>query len=195
MGTWFDIEEDAMTDTWNRDDLFHEVTNVGAGNAATALSELLMTKVHMGLPRSTRTTSADLIADLPTDKPIAVTIIGVVGDLDGHIVSIFGPADAYGPILGVGDDDLDSAFGEIGNIVSAKFLVAVTELTGHFAEVTPPKVARPFVPELGSIIDDLATETPMTCILSPLHLDGSNIDAHIAFVPSAPTVELLGGLL
>jgi chemotaxis protein CheC len=175
--------------------MFQEVANVGAGNAATALSELMMTQVHMGLPRSTQATSAELISDLPEDTPIAVCIIEVIGDLEGHLVTAFGDAEQFATTLGVGDADLDSAIGEIGNILCARFLVAVTELTGHFAEVTPPQVTRPVLAELGPVIDELATADPVTFIMSPLRLDGSDETSLMLFVPTTETLEKLGGLL
>ena len=177
-------------------DLFTEVTNVGGGSAATALSELLMTKVNMGLPRTEVSTAEAYVQKrVLGDGQLATCIVGVTGEITGNLAVLYGSIAAYESVLGMPDADLDSAFAEIGNILCARFLIAIGELADLFAEVTPPIMHRVDQPELAELIAQNAPGDPFTGLVTRLLIDGVDAHAELIYLPTEDSLERLSTIL
>lgn len=177
-------------------DLFTEVTNIGGGSAATALSELLMTKVNMGLPRTEVSTAAAYVRKRTTcDGQLATCVVGVTGEITGNLAVLYGSTAAYEAVLGMPDADLDSAFAEIGNILCARFLIAIGELADLFAEVTPPIVHRVGQDDLAELIAQSAPGDPFTCLVTRLVIDGVDAHAELIYLPTEESLARLSTIL
>ncbi len=177
-------------------DLFTEVTNVGGGSAATALSELLMTKVNMGLPRTeVSTVEAYVQKRVLGDGQLATCIVGVTGEITGNLAVLYGSTAAYEAVLGMPDADLDSAFAEIGNILCARFLIAIGELADLFAEVTPPIVHRVDQEGLAALVAQNAPGDPFTALVTKLLIDGVDAHAELIYLPTAESLQRLSTIL
>ncbi|MFV1990429.1 MAG: chemotaxis protein CheC [Acidimicrobiales bacterium] len=181
-----------MTETDMTGEVYGELTNIGASHAATAMSELLHTTVRLDPPVAKRLTLSDVEADLEMDeKEVILVLIALVGDLQGHVCLMISDMDAYADLLGVGVADLDETMAEIGNIVSARFISALSQSTGLHGDITPPAVGHaPKSAVLSSVIALAAGEEPFFVMSSAMRLEGVE-PASVLFLPSAETRDAI----
>lgn len=123
-------------------DVLREIGNIGAGNAATALSKLLNQKIDMSVPDVALLSFDEVCSFMGDEDDIAVGVfIEMQGDVKGMILFIFDIKSAHSflnklmnseqnPSEIQFDDMQISALNEIGNIVSGSYLTAVSKLTG-----------------------------------------------------------------
>jgi len=122
-------------------DALKEVGNIGAGHAATALSQLLNTTVKLSEP----TIDVLKFRDLSTrvgyaDRTVAALHMYVRGEAPGQMVVLFDRDQASDfvnvfikRIIGdiqIFDSIVDSTLKELGNIVAGAYLTALISLTG-----------------------------------------------------------------
>lgn len=122
-------------------DVLKEIGNIGAGNAATALSQFLAEKIEMTVPEVS-ILPLEKIGDLmggPEELVVGI-YMRVFGDAPGKLIFVFQYADALilvdkliGSKIGVtqtlGDFE-ESALKEISNIMTGAYLYALIQLTG-----------------------------------------------------------------
>ncbi|UOE92820.1 chemotaxis protein CheC [Alkalihalobacillus sp. LMS39] len=123
-------------------DVLKEVGNIGAGNAATALSKLLNKFIEMKVP-SVRIVSFQEITELVggTDTVVAAIFLRLEGDAPGNMFFLV-PIDEAEQLIHrlVGDDTFQlssppyeeiglSAFQEVGNILAGSYLSALSDFT------------------------------------------------------------------
>lgn len=125
-------------------DVLREIGNIGAGNATTALSQMINTKVSMNVPKVELLEFKELSDIVGGAERIVVGILFTLdGDIDGmmmfvmdkaasmHLVNILlgnlQPSDSYENAefseMGL------SALNEIGNIISGAYLSSLSSLT------------------------------------------------------------------
>ena len=117
-------------------DALREVGNIGAGNAATALSQLLNRKIQISVP------NIDVI-DLQqlmyfcSEKIVVGVMVRVLGDTPGNILIIFEREKAINIIeflTGSREEEFSeigiSVLNEIGNIVASAYMNSITKFTG-----------------------------------------------------------------
>ncbi|WP_209122366.1 chemotaxis protein CheC [Alkalihalobacillus sp. BA299] len=123
-------------------DVLKEIGNIGAGNAATALSTLLNKSIDMKVP-SVRIVSFQEITDLVggADKVVAAIFLRLEGDAPGSMFLLIPVAEAEQLIRRLtGDvtfqlseppfDELGlSALQEMGNILAGSYLSALSDFT------------------------------------------------------------------
>lgn len=121
-------------------DILKELGNIGAGNAATALAQMLNTKVDMSVPQVKLLDFCDVGAILGGEEQIMAGIyLMVEGDITGSIMFLLEKSSAkhlVNMLMGAPDtanDDLNemeqSALKEIGNIITASYLNSLSMLT------------------------------------------------------------------
>ena len=122
-------------------DALKEVGNIGAGHAATALSQLLNTKINLTEPRIDVIKFRDLATRVGHEnRVIAGLHMYVRGEAPGQMVVIFDREQALDfvnvfikRIIGdiqVFDSIVDSTLKELGNIIAGSYLTAIIQLTG-----------------------------------------------------------------
>lgn len=131
----------SMTLSELQKDALKEVGNIGAGHAATALSQLLNTTVKLSEP----TIDVLKFRDLSTrvgyaDRTVAALHMYVRGEAPGQMVVLFDRDQASDfvnvfikRIIGdiqIFDSIVDSTLKELGNIVAGAYLTALISLTG-----------------------------------------------------------------
>lgn len=131
-------------------DALREVANIGAGHAATALSQMIGSTVRIGVPRL----SVAPLAELPPvvavrDEPVAAVVLNMVGDATGRTLLVF-PRDGAmrlaelmlqrpsGSSHEIGTLE-QSAISEAGNILSSAYLNALGAFMGMILLPSPPK--------------------------------------------------------
>jgi len=130
-------------------DVLQEVGNIGAGNAATALSELLNEKVDMSVPAVSIVPFDDIFSEIKGEEVVVGVIVRVLGDIPGNILFTLEKDVALNIIsrlLGKPQEQIteigDSVLCEIGNIVSSSFMNAIAKLTNLEVRPSVPAVAQ-----------------------------------------------------
>ena len=134
------------TQTLNLSDLqkcaLKEVGNIGAGHAATALSQLLNTKINLSEPRIDVINFRDLAARVGHEnRMVAALHMYIRGEAPGQIVVLFDREQALDFVatflkrvigdIQIFDSISDSTLKEIGNIIAGSYLSAINNLTGQ----------------------------------------------------------------
>lgn len=121
-------------------DILKEIGNIGAGNATTALAQILNCKVDMMVPQVKLLDFRDVGASMGGEEQVMAGIyLMVEGDITGSIMFLLEESAAYalvaklmgieGTIEGALDEIQLSALKEIGNIITGAYLNALSMLT------------------------------------------------------------------
>lgn len=131
-------------------DILKELGNIGAGNATTALAQMLQCKVDMSVPQVNLLEFKELGEAMGGEEQIMAGIyLGVEGDITGSIMFLLEKSSAkylVGKLMGMeptGEEfsEMDfSALKEVGNIITGAYLNSLSTLTNL--------VIYPSVPDL-----------------------------------------------
>ncbi len=152
-------------------DVIREIGNIGAGNAATALSGILGRRVDMSVPevKIIPLSYVPQILGEPED-PVVGGMVSMSGGLTGQILLVLGIREAYilasimcGRDTAHTDDidvsilsDLDlSALYEVTNILAGSYLSAISKLTGMSIFPSIPNMS---IDMAGAILSLIAIE-------------------------------------
>ena len=122
-------------------DVLTEIGNIGAGNAVTALSQMINAKVDMYVPQVKMLTFQQLANVIGGEETLVAGImLSLEGDIEGSMLFMLGSEDAHRlveQLLGMkpqADDTFSememSALSEVGNIIAGSYLSALSALTG-----------------------------------------------------------------
>ena len=122
-------------------DALKEVGNIGAGHAATALSQLLNTTIKLTEPRIDIVKFRDLSNRVGhNDRIVAALHMYVRGEAPGQMLVLFDRENALEFVnafikrivgnIQVFDSIIDSTLKELGNILAGSYLTALIQLTG-----------------------------------------------------------------
>ena len=131
-------------------DILREIGNIGAGNATTALAQMLQCKVDMSVPKVNLLEFKELGETMGGEEQIMAGIyLGVEGDITGSIMFLLEKSSAkflVSKLMGMessGEEfsEMDfSALKEVGNIITGAYLNSLSTLTNL--------VIYPSVPDL-----------------------------------------------
>ena len=134
-------------------DILKELGNIGAGNATTALAQMIGTKVDMAVPQVKLLDFKD-VGDLMggAEQIMAGIYLVVEGDISGSIMFLLEKSSAkalVARLMGTGNDSADgdfdemelSALKEIGNIITGSYLSSLSTLTNLTIYPSPPDIA------------------------------------------------------
>jgi chemotaxis protein CheC len=131
-------------------DALQEVANIGAGHAATALSQMTGHTIMINVPRLTIARLEDVPNQIESrEEPVAAVLMRMLGDLTGLTMLVFPRPTALRVaslmmkrpgILELGAFE-QSAIKEAGNILSAAYLNALSEFMGMILLPSPPSLA------------------------------------------------------
>lgn len=120
-------------------DILREIGNIGAGNATTALAQMLQCKVDMAVPQINLLEFKDIGAAMGGEELIMAGIyLGVEGDITGSIMFLVEKDSArhlVSKLMGMeleGDEFSEmelSALKEVGNIITGAYLNSLSSLT------------------------------------------------------------------
>lgn len=132
-------------------DVLKEIGNIGAGNATTALAQLIGTKVDMTVPQVRLMEFQELGTTMGGEDQIVVGIYLVVeGDINGSIIFMMEKQSVNAVIkkLMGAECDVDalsemeeSAIKELGNIITGAYLNSISTLTGLTIYPSVPALA------------------------------------------------------
>ncbi|GHV36459.1 chemotaxis protein CheC [Synergistales bacterium] len=150
-------------------DAIREIGNIGAGHAATSLSTMLGCPVEIDIPKAELVSIYELdnyydnadadycavFASSDNDGPFNFMLL-IKNDEVADIVTLL-VAKQFGmqmDFASMPEEMVESALGEIGNILLGSFLNSVNTLLGMVSGITTPSVSRDM---LGSILNVVAT--------------------------------------
>jgi len=130
-------------------DVLKEIGNIGAGNAMTALSQMLQCKVDMKVPQVRLLPFGEVGTIMGGEEQIMVGVyLGVEGDITGSMMFLVETASAKHLInkimMGMaseGDEFSEmelSAMKEVGNIITGAYLNSLSTLTNLKIYPSPP---------------------------------------------------------
>ncbi|HKS06559.1 MAG TPA: chemotaxis protein CheC [Gemmatimonadaceae bacterium] len=133
-------------------DALREVANIGAGHAATALSQMTGSTILIAVPRLKVVPLEELSLEIgPPEEPVAAVLMAMLGDITGRTLLVFPRAVALrlASILTRRNFDLNTGLGalgesalkEAGNILSGAYLNALSEFMGMMLLNSPPDLA------------------------------------------------------
>lgn len=130
-------------------DALKEVGNIGSGNAATALSQMLNKKIDMSVPQVDILPYDEMIRRIGTEEDTVVAVLlAAYGDAPGNLLFImnYEKAQEFSRVLLSGFEDVSedlyiSVFQEIGNILGNSYINAINKLTGLNLITSVPSVA------------------------------------------------------
>lgn len=142
-------------------DLLKEVGTIGAGRAATSLSDLIAKKVEITVPEVTLVPIENVSNLLEErDKLFFVIDMEITGDISGRMFLLFSPDNARilaGNLLGKSPESLDlrdellqSSLKESANILSGSYIAALADMTNLNMLISSPSLAIDMV---GAILD------------------------------------------
>lgn len=179
-------------------DALKEVSNIGAGNAATALSMMINKKVDMTVPAVNVVRLEDIV-ELNGEKEVAGTVVRVLGDIAGNILLVFEKETSENIIskLVGSKESPDSEMGrsvlcEIANIISASYMNSIAQLTNLAIAPSVPAVAYDM---LGAILTTTFIESNQydeyILDIETVFLDETeeNIGGHFYYIPMPGSLE------
>ena len=145
-------------------DALREVSNIGVGHAATALSKMIGRPIEIFVPRILITPLAEVPVCLGgAENMMAGIFLGIQGDARGSIMMLFPKASAVrlcGLLTGeelirLEDQETVSSLKEVGNILASAYLNALGELIGKTLLPSVPCFAYDMA---GALVDTLLIE-------------------------------------
>ena len=132
-------------------DALREVANIGAGHAATALSQMVGETIMITVP----TINIARLEEVPVqmadpDEPVAAVLMHMMGDLTGRTLLVFPKRSAVrlaSRLLKKKENDQSlsemgqSAIKEAGNILSSAYMNALSDFMGMLLLPSPPSLA------------------------------------------------------
>ncbi|MFI3115372.1 MAG: chemotaxis protein CheC [Clostridia bacterium] len=141
-------------------DALKEIGNIGSGNAATALSEMLEEPVDIGIPVVTILDYNQVVDSLGGSENVLISLMLTLdGDVNGMILFLLEHDFAHKLLNELTGSDFDkieeiddlskSAILEVGNIMASSYVNAIASLTGLDIAVSVPNIS---VDMVGSIL-------------------------------------------
>ena len=179
-------------------DALREVANIGAGNAATALSQLLQMKIDMTVPSVNIDKFNEIFNKLDGEKLAVGILVRVLCDIPGNILFIFDKSAAVNMInklLKKEGNQIDefgnSVLCEIGNIISSSFINAIAKFTNLNILPSVPAINYDMV---GAILSSTFIESNqfddfVLDIEANFFQENKKIEGHFYYIPKPGSLE------
>jgi len=184
-------------------DVLKEIGNIGAGNAATALAELLSDRVSMSVPELSIADANEVVSLLGgPENPVVAILLTMSEDVKGIIMLVFEEKFlnvVLRTLLGKEIDSLSemseldrSVFMEIGNIMSSTYLNAMSQLTGLNISISTPDIC---VDMAGAIMSYPASLFGMrgdkVLIIKEDFIGQERITSHLVMLPDEDSLDII----
>jgi chemotaxis protein CheC len=177
-------------------DALRELANIGSGTAGTALSQMLGRSVDISVPNALVLPLAEAVDAVgAAEEEVTGVVIPLQGDLDAIVLLVFPVADAATlcGLLGVeaGTEVGLSALSEIGNILGASYVGAISAMTGLELDLTPPQTVTDMLAAIVStVLASRAAGTDTAMILDTgLTVEGEACSLSFLLLPAAGEVQ------
>jgi len=176
-------------------DVLKEIGNIGAGNAMTALSQMLQTKVDMQVPQVKLLDFSEVGSLMGGEEQIMVGVfLGVEGDITGSMMFLVEKNSAKHLInkvmMGMAPEGEEfsemelSAMQEVGNIITGAYLNSLSTLTNLTIYPSPPELT---VDMAGAILSVPAVQFGILgdkiLLIQSRFFDEVEIDGYFVLIP------------
>ena len=184
-------------------DLLKEIGNIGSGNAATSLSQMINMKVDMQVP-NVEVMETEKVVELFTDQEeITVGVyIDFTGDIQGVILTLLDQKSAgvlikalegKEPENNMNNDMEKSVVQELGNIMTSGYVNAISMFSSLFMNISIPSVSIDMVSSILSVpaVEYGIESDKLILIENKLDLEGENVNCYFFFMPDLQSFEKL----
>lgn len=189
-------------------DGLREVANIGAGHAATALSQLTNRRIMVDVPeiKVLRIDELTSLIGLDPEDVVAGVIMQMLGDLTGRTVQIY-PRETTEKVTGIllQRDDVDfpgrfgdieqSALKEVGNILGGAYLNALSDFMGLLLLTSVPALAMDTTAAVltSSFLEFRDDRDYVFAVETVFNMDASDHELHGYFllVPDDASLEVM----
>ncbi len=187
-------------------DALRETANIGAGHAATALSQMTGSTIMIKVPSILVASVDELPTQVsPAEEPVAAVLMHMLGDLSGRTMLVFPRPTATrlvemmlgrraGSTIDLGEMEA-SAIKEAGNILSGAYMNALSDFLGMLLLPSPPSlVIDSSAAVLSAAIGDYPTDADaVLCIESEFMLveTAQTIRGFFLLLPDAASVQIM----
>lgn len=183
-------------------DALREIANIGAGNAATALSTLLKRKIDMTIPSLNIKKFEEVAQEKESEIEVEGVLVKVKGDISGSILVIFEKEialEVINSLTGISESKITelgtSVLSEIGNIISAAYMNSISLLTQLPMNLSVPGVASDMLIAIltTTFVDAAQYDEYILDIESTMFLGDKNeeVGVHFYFIPNSGFMEKL----
>jgi len=189
-------------------DLLKEIGTVGSATAATALADMIATKVEISVPQVSLVPLENLSNIFPgVDKLYFVLDMEITGDIGGRIFLLLSPEDAKflaSALLGrpaeemdLKDDMFRSALQEACNILGGAYVSALADMTNFTILTSIPSMALDMV---GAILDFIFIQIAQTSeealyIKTDLQVKGLKMEGLFLLFPTSDSLQKIFDVL
>lgn len=185
-------------------DVLKEISNIGAGNATTAISEMMGIKVNMDVPVIKFLEFKELAEVIGgAENLVAGILLGLEKDIDGMMMFVLDKNSAERVIASIlhtepnpGGDFTEmglSVLQELGNIIAGSYLSAISSLTGLSISPTVPYLS---VDMAGAILSVPAIEygkvsDKALLIQSEFGDEGMTVEGYFILIPTLEAFDTI----
>lgn len=185
-------------------DVFKEIGNIGAGNAATAMAKMLSKKINMRVPEVKIVDFKDVPDMLDgAERPVMGVYLNFDGDIKGSALLVIEEPSAHilvdmmiGRPIDVNRSltDIDlSAIQELGNILTSSYLSALSTLTSLDVRPSTPYLA---IDMAGAILSVPAVQfgiisDKVLFIETEFIEGGDNVRVYFFLIPDADSYDII----
>lgn len=185
-------------------DVLKEIGNIGAGNAATSLSQMLAKRIDMNVPEVSLLDYDNVIDSIGGAENVVVGIlVSFEGEINGVILFLLKKEFVHlilNSLLGTelkSFEDITelelSALSEIGNIMVSSYVNSISLLTEMKIEITVPSLN---IDMSGALLDAVTAEfseaaDKVIFIKEKYFCQDETIYSHMLLLPSMMSLEIL----
>lgn len=182
-------------------DVLREIGNIGAGNAMTALSQMLQSKVDMQVPQVRLLEFSEVGAMVGGEEQLMVgVLLGVEGDITGSIMFLVELQAAKGLVKKMmmgydsgqpGLDEMEtSAMMELSNIITGAYLNSLATLTNLRIFPTPPSLTVDMAGAILSVPAIMFGELGDNILMiQSRFFDEVEVDGYFILIPDLPSYQ------
>ena len=185
-------------------DVLREIANIGSGNAASSLSQMLGTPVNIAIPDIGIRGFNETYEALGGAGAIMVgTLLMLSGSLTGMMMFLL-PVEVACDLVNMlmftdikCHDEIDemgfSVVSEVSNIMSASFVNAIANMTNLTIDISPPEVTLDMLGSIMSVpsIYFAHVSDVLLLIQNELEISGKTARASVLMLPDMPSLEKL----
>lgn len=181
--------------TQNYFDVLREIGNIGAGNAMTALSQMLQCKVDMQVPQVKLMEFQEVGAMMGGEEQLMIGVyLAIEGDITGSIMFLVKQDSAKHLVnklmMGMGSEGPDfnemelSAMKEVSNIITGAYLNSLSMLTNLKIYPSPPELTLDMAGAILSVpAIEFGTIGDQILLIQSRFFDEVEIDGYFILIP------------
>ena len=185
-------------------DLLKEIGNIGSGNAASALSQMIGATVHISVPKCEMIPFSEMTEIIGDPEHVILGIlVQMEGDMEGYILMSQEIADAVNTVKLLMDQDVNVEDGiniedfelmkEVCNILSGSYLSAISEMTGLKIVPSVPEMTADMAMAIMNVPVLVYGEVGESVLMLDTRFGGAAecINGHFFLIPTIPSLEVL----